>query len=211
MMKNDMQRSEANSERRYNRCCRHPCGRSLADRREIRFSFLFRTKSSAIDFGRYILGVGQRVQLFSYENNSQFRWQIIVSPAMIPTHENINKYLNMLRLDANRYGGILSDDPIEMAVQEQDKKEHANVLWTFAFPTRDTSLKVGIDLFTHGKRVQAWKLRKQINRWQIAVSATMVPTIENISGYEQKFAEYINAYGGKYMCRGWHYILVDEK
>lgn len=123
---------------------------------------------------------------------------------MIPTRENVDRYCNLLYLDVARYGGIPEDGPIvrnvfETAVAAKDTE----VLWRLALPTSDIALEVGIDLLTNGGEVRIWKLRKQIDRWEVLVSAPMLPTDQNISQFEQNLAKYIDTFGGKLTYLGY--------
>ena len=80
-------------------------GDNLDKRREINFSVIFPGEDAAMAFALQLLRKGQKVSFGPYEGNEQLPWQVEVHPVLLPTHEAITHYENLLARDAEPLGG----------------------------------------------------------------------------------------------------------
>lgn len=72
-------------------------GDNLSKRREVNFSVVFPTDEAALEFAVHLLKNGQKVSLSPNE--------VTAHPNMIPSHENITGYENLLATDAAKWDG----------------------------------------------------------------------------------------------------------
>lgn len=72
-------------------------GDNLSKRREINFSVVFPTDDAALEFAVHLLKNGQKVSLSPNE--------VTAHPNMIPSHDNITGYENLLAKDAAKWDG----------------------------------------------------------------------------------------------------------
>lgn len=80
-------------------------GDDLSKKREINFSVIFPTEEKALRFAVTMLLAEQKVSLKKYESNTTMPWQVDVHAIMLPTHENITNYENLLALEAEKLSG----------------------------------------------------------------------------------------------------------
>jgi hypothetical protein len=71
-------------------------GDDLSTIREIEFSMLFPNKALALKFGQLLLENNQKLSFCPYENSAELPWEITAYPEILPSHENIAAYQNLL-------------------------------------------------------------------------------------------------------------------
>lgn len=80
-------------------------GDDLTVPREVVFSVIFPTEDAALKFAVVPLKHGQKVSLIGDEEESEPFWLVQAPPYMIPTHENIAGYEDLLAIEADSLGG----------------------------------------------------------------------------------------------------------
>ena len=80
-------------------------GDDLSLPREIDFSVIFPTEEAALQFAVLLLRNGQKVSFSPYEEHDELPWQVQAHPFMLPTHENISGYEELLATEAAPFGG----------------------------------------------------------------------------------------------------------
>ena len=81
-------------------------GDNLSKSREVDFPVIFPTEDAALKFAVQLLRNGEKVTFGPYESNAYFPWQVEVRPVLLPTHEIITKYENLLAKESEAYGGV---------------------------------------------------------------------------------------------------------
>jgi hypothetical protein len=80
-------------------------GDDLSVPREIDFSVIFPSEDAALKFAVLLLRNGQKVSFSPYEEHDELPWQVQAHPLMVPTHENISGYEDLLGSEAAPFGG----------------------------------------------------------------------------------------------------------
>ena len=80
-------------------------GDNLSKRREVNFSVIFPSEDAALEFAVHLMRNGQKVSFGPYEGNEELPWQVEVHPVLLPTHEDITNYENLLAKDSEPLGG----------------------------------------------------------------------------------------------------------
>ncbi|WP_109127374.1 ribonuclease E inhibitor RraB [Dyella sp. C11] len=80
-------------------------GDDLSVPREIDFAVIFPTEEAALKFALRLLKNGQKVSFSEYEENDELPWQVLAHPFMVPTHENISGYEDLLAQEAATLDG----------------------------------------------------------------------------------------------------------
>ncbi|MFC5740514.1 ribonuclease E inhibitor RraB [Dyella tabacisoli] len=80
-------------------------GDNLSLPREIDFSVIFPSEDAALKFATVLLRNGQKVSFSEYEEHDELPWQVQAHPFMIPTHENISGYEELLAGEAAPFEG----------------------------------------------------------------------------------------------------------
>jgi hypothetical protein len=80
-------------------------GDNLDTQREIDFSVIFPSEGSALKFAEHLLRNQQKVSFSSYEGNDELPWQVQVHSVMLPSHDTITKFEELLAADAEPLGG----------------------------------------------------------------------------------------------------------
>jgi hypothetical protein len=80
-------------------------GDDLSVPREIDFSVIFATEAAALEFAVHLLKNDQKVSFSPYEEHPQMPWQVQVHPFMLPTHDNIRGFEELLALESAFFGG----------------------------------------------------------------------------------------------------------
>ena len=80
-------------------------GDNLSEQREIDFSVIFPSDESALKFATHLLRNGQKVSFGPYEGSEELPWQVQAHRIMIPTHDKITKFEELLAADAEPLGG----------------------------------------------------------------------------------------------------------
>jgi len=80
-------------------------GDDLSIARELEFSVLFPTESLALKFGQLLLENNQKLSFCPFQNNDELPWEITAYPEIIPSHENIVAYQNLLETSAEPLKG----------------------------------------------------------------------------------------------------------
>jgi hypothetical protein len=80
-------------------------GDDLTLPREIDFSVIFPTEEAALKFAVLLLRNGQKVSFSEYEEGDGLPWQVQAHPFMVPSHENISGYEELLGSEAEAFGG----------------------------------------------------------------------------------------------------------
>ncbi|WP_266172212.1 ribonuclease E inhibitor RraB [Dyella subtropica] len=80
-------------------------GDNLSVPREVDFSVIFPSEDAALKFAVLLLQNGQKVSFSEYEEHDELPWQVEAHPFMVPTHENISGYEELLAAEAAPLGG----------------------------------------------------------------------------------------------------------
>jgi hypothetical protein len=80
-------------------------GDDLAIPREVDFSVIFPTEEAALKFAVHLLRNDQKVSFSPYEEHDELPWQVQAHPFMLPTHENITGFEDLLRSESAPFGG----------------------------------------------------------------------------------------------------------
>ena len=80
-------------------------GDDLTLSREVNFSVIFPSEDTALKFAVQLLRNDQKVSFAPYEDHDELPWQVEAHPVMVPTHENISGYENLLAEEAKKFGG----------------------------------------------------------------------------------------------------------
>lgn len=80
-------------------------GDDLAVARTIDFALIFPTESGALQCAITLLKSGEKVRFSSYPGNTLHPWQVEVHPVMVPTHDAITRFEQMLEALAAQFGG----------------------------------------------------------------------------------------------------------
>jgi hypothetical protein len=80
-------------------------GDDLSVPREIDFSVIFPSEDAALKFAVLLLRNGQKVSFSPYEEHDELPWEVQAHPLMVPTHENISGYEELLGSEAAPFGG----------------------------------------------------------------------------------------------------------
>jgi len=80
-------------------------GDDLSVPREVDFAVIFPTEDAALEFAIRLLKNGQKVSFSEYEEHEELPWQVYAHPFMVPTHENISGYEELLATEAAPLGG----------------------------------------------------------------------------------------------------------
>lgn len=80
-------------------------GDDLSVPREIGFTFIFPTEDAALKFAVLLLKHGQKVSFAEGGEQSELFWLVQAHPYMVPSHENISDYENLLASEADSFGG----------------------------------------------------------------------------------------------------------
>jgi hypothetical protein len=80
-------------------------GDNLSKQREVDFSVVFPSEAAALSFAEHLLRNRQKVSLSPYEGNEELPWQVQVHRVMLPAHEAITEFEELLAADAEPLGG----------------------------------------------------------------------------------------------------------
>lgn len=80
-------------------------GDDLSVPREVDFTVIFPTKDAAIAFAVVLLEKGQRVSYGEYGEQGELFWLVQAHQYMVPSHENISGYEDLLASEADSHGG----------------------------------------------------------------------------------------------------------
>lgn len=90
----------------------------------------------------------------------------------------------------------------QMADDGDDLSEPREIAFTVIFPTEDAALKFAVVLLKHDQKVSFAEGGEQDDRfWLVQAHPYMIPSHENISGYEELLAIEADSLGGKTI--GW--------
>ena len=80
-------------------------GDDLSAVREIEFSMLFPNEELALKFGQLLLENNQKLSFCPFQNNADLPWEITAYPEIVPSHENIFAYQELLITSAEPLKG----------------------------------------------------------------------------------------------------------
>ncbi len=80
-------------------------GDELSAVREIEFSMLFPNEELALKFGQLLLENNQKLSFCPFQNNEELPWEITAYPEIVPSHENIFAYQELLTTSAEPLKG----------------------------------------------------------------------------------------------------------
>lgn len=80
-------------------------GDDLSVPREIAFTVIFPTEDAALKFAVALLKHGQRVSFAEGGDPGELFWLVQTHPYMVPSHENISGYEDLLVSEADALGG----------------------------------------------------------------------------------------------------------
>jgi hypothetical protein len=80
-------------------------GDDLSIPREIDFSVILPSEDAALKFAVELLKNGQKVSFSEYEGHDELPWQVQAHPFMLPSHENISGYEQLLANASSAFGG----------------------------------------------------------------------------------------------------------
>ena len=86
----------------------------------------------------------------------------------------------------------------QMAEQGDDLSIPREIDFSVIFPTEDAALRFAVLLLRNGQKVSFCEYEEDEERpWQVQAHPFMVPSHENISGYESLLANEAEAFGGE--------------
>ncbi|WP_445145092.1 ribonuclease E inhibitor RraB [Dyella sp. Tek66A03] len=80
-------------------------GDDLSVPREVDFSVIFPSEETALKFAVVLLKHGQKVSFAECGERDEVFWLVQVHPYMIPSHENISGYEDLLASEADSLSG----------------------------------------------------------------------------------------------------------
>jgi hypothetical protein len=80
-------------------------GDDLSVPREVDFSVIFPTEKAALKFAVVLLKHGQKVSFAKCGESDEVFWLVQAHPYMIPSHENISSYEDLLASEAESLSG----------------------------------------------------------------------------------------------------------
>ncbi|MFC4525557.1 ribonuclease E inhibitor RraB [Dyella halodurans] len=80
-------------------------GDDLSVPREIAFTVIFPTEDSALKFAVMLLKHEQKVSFAEGGDQGELFWLVQAHPYMVPSHENISSYEDLLVSEADAFGG----------------------------------------------------------------------------------------------------------
>ena len=80
-------------------------GDDLSVPREINFAVIFRTEEAALKFAVVLLKHGQKISFSAHEEHGDSSWIVQAHPYMIPSHESISDYEELLAMEADSLAG----------------------------------------------------------------------------------------------------------
>lgn len=81
-------------------------GDNPTQERDIEFSVAFKTEDEAMQFGEHLLFNRQQVLLCDDEESEDYPFHIVVTVAMVPSHEEITDFENLLATYAEDLNGV---------------------------------------------------------------------------------------------------------
>ncbi len=80
-------------------------GDDISKKRDIEFTVIFSSEDDALEFGKELLFHRQQVLLCDIEESDDYPYEIVVTVAMVPTHQEITDYESLLQKYASKYNG----------------------------------------------------------------------------------------------------------
>ena len=80
-------------------------GDDLTRPRNIDFTVVFADESSAQQFAKHFRALGHEVSVEKAETDKEFPWDVVVVQHMIPSHDGISSFEDLLQTVASRWGG----------------------------------------------------------------------------------------------------------
>lgn len=80
-------------------------GDDLSKPREMEFTVIFSTEEDALKFGEALLINRQKILLSDNEENNESPYELVAYTYMVPTHEEISAYEDLLKSVADQYNG----------------------------------------------------------------------------------------------------------
>ena len=80
-------------------------GDDLTKPRNIDFTVVFAEASSAGQFALHFSALGHEVSVEATETNQDFPWHVVVVQDMVPSHDGITNFENLLQSVADGWGG----------------------------------------------------------------------------------------------------------
>jgi hypothetical protein len=80
-------------------------GDDLTRPRNIDFTVAFADASSAEQFAEHFRALGHEVSVELTETNQDFPWDVVVVQHMVPSHDGITNFENLLQSVADGWGG----------------------------------------------------------------------------------------------------------
>lgn len=80
-------------------------GDDLTRPRNIDFTVIFADESSAHQFARHFRVLGHDVSVEKAETDKRFPWDVVVVQRMIPSHDGISSFEDLLQTVASGWGG----------------------------------------------------------------------------------------------------------
>lgn len=80
-------------------------GDDLTEPREIEFSVIFPSQELALKFGHILLENNQKLSFCHYNGDEEYPWEITAYPEMPATYENIEAYIELLKVSSGPLNG----------------------------------------------------------------------------------------------------------
>lgn len=80
-------------------------GDDLTKPRNVDFNVAFPDGNSAEGFAKHFRALGHEVSVEAAESNQDLPWDVVVVKRMVPSHEAITSFENLLQSAADRWGG----------------------------------------------------------------------------------------------------------
>lgn len=80
-------------------------GDDLTRPRNIDFNVVFANGQSAEEFAKHFRAQGYQASVEAAEADQDFPWDVVVVQHMVPSHEGISSFENLLQSAADRWGG----------------------------------------------------------------------------------------------------------
>lgn len=77
-------------------------GDDLTKPRNVDFNVAFPDRNSAEGFAKHFRALGHEVSVEAAESNQDFPWDVVVVKRMVPSHEGITSFENLLQSAADR-------------------------------------------------------------------------------------------------------------
>lgn len=80
-------------------------GDNLTRPRDIDFAVVFTDANSAEQFAKHFRALGHKVSVELTDSNEDFPWDVIVVQHMVPSHDGIRSFEDLLQSVADNWGG----------------------------------------------------------------------------------------------------------